>query len=330
MDPGSTPVAARTRSSLDSFNNLLSRLPENNDHEHGRVRQHVADNLTRFKIWAGSIGAYHVDNRSADRRLREAPEIRQRLLELLDEVLEANEELLYLTGESHPVGLPAEENDGSLGVHADEDLIEICLTIGDVISSLLKVSGLLRKATGRDRYAKAVASKEPAFLEEFDIRHVECKYPKVSRSPKLAEKLGRANVLRRQYLRYARKHHDRLAHDPIRPVRPDVVPTGPTNALSVSGIQQRTLTSSRPTLGQTDASTLLVDLSPEIKSGGFDTEDVEELQSQATSVMTSNAGYSEREGLEVIPLSDISKDGHPFECPYCWTIVQSQRQRSWK
>ena len=107
MDPGSTPVAARTRSSLDSFNNLLSRLPDNNDHEHGGVREHVVINLTRFKIWAGSIGAYHVDTRSADHRLREAPEIPQRLLELLDEVLEADEEFLAnLSGESHLLELP--------------------------------------------------------------------------------------------------------------------------------------------------------------------------------------------------------------------------------
>ena len=108
MDPGSTPVAARTRSSLDSFNNLLlSRLPENNEHEHIRVRQHVVDNLIRFKIWAGSIGACHVDTRSADHRLREAPEIPQRLLELLDEVLEANEEIFAnLPGESHLLELP--------------------------------------------------------------------------------------------------------------------------------------------------------------------------------------------------------------------------------
>lgn len=295
MDPGSTPVAARTRSSLDSFNDLLSRLPDNNDHEHGGVREHVVINLTRFNIWAGSIGAYHVDTRSADHRLREAPEIPQRLLELLDEVLEANEEFLGIFPERVPCW--SSRHDGNLDVHADEDLIELCLTIGDVMSSLLKVPGLLRKATCRDGYAKAVAPREPTFLEEFDIGHVKCKSPKVSRSPKLAEKLGRANVLRRQYRGYARKHHDRLAHDPIRPMRPVVVSVGATNTLSVSGIEQRTLTSGRPTLGQTEASSLLVDRLTQIESGGFDVENLEELQAQATSVMTSNADYREHEGL---------------------------------
>lgn len=339
MDAGSNrtaPVADKTRATLVSFYNLLWHLPDktldSNDNEHVKVREHVFDNLTRFKIWAGSIGAYHVDNKSADYRVREAPEIRQHLFELLNEVVEANEDLLAaLTDERQPdVEVSGVDGEECLALDANEELTEICLTVGDVISSLLKVSGLLRKSTGRDRYAKAAATNEPAYLEGFDIRHIECKYPKVSRTPGLAERLGRANILRRQYLRYARKHHDRLSHDPEHSSTPGVAPAARARTLSVSGIENRTLFSSRPTLAQTDASTLMVDCLPRNESGRFEIEDLEGSRSQATSVVTSNAGYREREGLEVIPLSDVSKDGRPFECPYCWTIIQSQRQSSWR
>ena len=43
----------------------------------------------RFKIWSGNVGAHRTDNSSLDYRLREAMTLRDRVTELLDELLEA-------------------------------------------------------------------------------------------------------------------------------------------------------------------------------------------------------------------------------------------------
>jgi len=43
----------------------------------------------RFKIWSGNVGAHRTDNSSLDYRLREAMALRDRVTELLDELLES-------------------------------------------------------------------------------------------------------------------------------------------------------------------------------------------------------------------------------------------------
>jgi hypothetical protein len=55
-------------------------------HEQDQFHQSVLrDNLDRFKLWAGSLGAFHSssDPRSLEHRLRKAPQVRSRVHDLL-------------------------------------------------------------------------------------------------------------------------------------------------------------------------------------------------------------------------------------------------------
>jgi hypothetical protein len=169
------------------------------------------DGRSRYHIWASNLGSFHpgTDRRSADHRLREAPEVVERIVELLDELTEINSDILEIVSGDRTNRQMSESDDVS---ESSDELSELSLSVGDVITSLFKVSMLVKKATARDRYAKAASAKEHAFLADFDIRHVADKYPKLRTRPWLLERLGKAITQRRQFLRYCRNHKHRIAH----------------------------------------------------------------------------------------------------------------------
>jgi hypothetical protein len=147
--------------------------------------------------------------RSAEYRLREAPEVVERIVELLDELAEINNDIFEIVSGSRTNRQISESEDD---LESSDELSELTLSVGDIITSLFKVSMLVQKATTRDRYAKAASAKDAAFLAEFDIRHVADKYPKLRAQPWLLKRLGHAITQRRQFLRYCRNHKNRIAH----------------------------------------------------------------------------------------------------------------------
>lgn len=169
------------------------------------------DGHSRYNIWALNLGSFHpgTDRRSADYRLREAPEVVERIVELLDELTEINSDILEIVSDLRTNREISESDDD---LESSDELSELNLSVGDIITSLFKVSMLVKKATTRDRYAKAASAKEAAFLTEFDTRHVADKYPKLRTQPWLLERLGKAITQRRQFLRYCRNHKHRIAH----------------------------------------------------------------------------------------------------------------------
>jgi hypothetical protein len=84
----------------------------------------------------------------------------------------------------------------------------------------------------------------------------------------------------------------------------------------------------RPTLSPTTASTLYPDKI--VREDLQDLDDGDDAVSQVTSVAYSHVN-SEDPGLLHVPrLEDIANGGQPFECPFCFGIVQAKRQRSWR
>ena len=328
------PIAARTRTCLESFDAVHNSITNSGPTSIGDdERDAILDCHSRFRLWAGNIGAYQVDARSIDHRLKDAPEVTQRVLELLEEIIEGTEEIhAIVSGQREDAAaVLVETEDLASGEEDSTELLEICLASGDAITSLLKISGLLRKATGRDRFAKAAAAaRDDAFPALFDVMHVEAKFPKVKESPGLSDRLGTANVQRRQYLRYARDHHERLAHDKILRAEAQVT-TAPleTTLRDLRRDQGPKTLHSRPTLAPTKASTLDMNLMPANAIQKIEAYDLDDAVSQTTTVFTSAADDGDA-NLDVIKLSEVCKDGQPFECPYCRTVVQTKSQRSWR
>ena len=143
--------------------------------------------------------------------------MREHIVQLLQALLSCNDDLYQITS-----GM---RQDGSLQAYATDDLDvefllddvpqseadELTLNVADIVTNLMKVSALRRKATKRDRYERAFSANSQPILTEIDTRHVADKFPKVRAHRWLVERLGKAIVQRRQFLLYAREHRDRLA-----------------------------------------------------------------------------------------------------------------------
>ena len=210
------------------------------------------------------------------------------------------------------------------------ELEELLESSSDTITSLFKISVLVKSATTRDRYAKAAKAQGEPFDARFDISHVGHKFPRIHRTVWLERRLGKAITQRRQYLRYCRQHRDRLdaqhkvadVGENARDRQPTVVRKPVEEAQEATKSQNQSL---KPpsTFAITTASTLLVN--------NFDSleKPPDEVQSQ-TSYATSINEDESSDNLRVPPLPDEAVRGLPFECPYCWAPQLIKTRRAWK
>ncbi len=322
MELSPSPVHDRTIKCLAGFVSLKTATTRS-------VRSAVEDNDARFRIWAGNLGALQRSSSkaSADYRLKEAPEVASRIPEILEDICETHEDLqTALTPGAQPSEDEDEDDEGDVA-H------DLCLSVGDSITSLLKVSALLRKATTRDRYALAAASKHDTLPQEygyFDDRHVCEKFPKVLEQPWLRERLSSAITQRRRYLRYAQGHHKRIAKDAfIATIQPSSAPNEALRAI-LRTADNRSLGNTLTTAGgSTKASTLQIDRVAAMSFTEPDADDDDNV-SVATTFITNAPENEGASRANVAKLDGLTKNHEPFECPYCRGVVQFKHQRAWK
>ncbi|OCK77568.1 hypothetical protein K432DRAFT_303903, partial [Lepidopterella palustris CBS 459.81] len=181
----------------------------------------------------------------------------------------------------------------------DHRLRESPKSAKETLNNLFRISIIIRNASPRDRFAKALTARLNPFNDQFDISHVGHKYSLLETPEKqwLKERLGKAITQRRQFLRYARDHRDKAGFTNY---------TGPTS-----------------TLAPTNASTLLLSA---LENKGDDFEDNRSQTSYAMSI-----GDEDEDSKARLPrLEDVSRGMSPFECPFCWTIQDLRKESSWK
>ena len=155
--------------------------------------------------------------------MRRAPEVRDHIIQLLTALTSCNNDIWDIASGARQDGsslaheLEDYDDDLFLDHQPQSEALELALNVADVVTNLMKVSALIRKATTRDRYARAYSENEIPFLTEFDARHVADKFPKTVAHSWLLDRLGKANARRRLYLRYARDHRDRLGEVSLLP-----------------------------------------------------------------------------------------------------------------
>ncbi|KAL9059843.1 MAG: hypothetical protein Q9162_000913 [Coniocarpon cinnabarinum] len=164
------------------------------------------DNLGRFRLWAGNIGALHTGRSSLSNRLGTSRLV-QEISRLLDQLKES---LQYLVGDQGGEALEAEDYD------------DIFDTMALTITSLLKTSALIRHNPERDPW-KRILSRPPWLSQPMTDNALQ-RWPKLSRSPWLADRLGLANSRRRQFFQYREEHVAKLA----KPAQDEVSETVPT------------------------------------------------------------------------------------------------------
>jgi hypothetical protein len=310
---------------------------------------HLEDQLGRLRVWAGNIGAHKVGKASLDYRLREASHIKERIIRLLSDLEIAIEDAKAIICGERPARDDASDSDSS----ADEDntletwtrdvdsrshaskpteLQQILLTdVPEIITCLYKLSQTIRNPAPHDRYVKS-ASIDTSHFEFWDIQHTENKFPNAPHF--LAVRLGKAISRRRQYLKYCDRHRRKLGQDidlPRLPTitrkPPDTVPVpqffqndGPPATVQVDAVEPSELATT--VLTQTTATT-------------FTASNIEvevEVESDSGQTQTSYAPSESEDGrpkLRPPPPPKQFYDNQPFECPFCFVIVNVKSIRSW-
>ncbi|KAF5237772.1 hypothetical protein FANTH_10647 [Fusarium anthophilum] len=269
----------------------------------------LQNELSRFKVWSGNIGAHRKGRSSLDHRLRDASNIREQVVELLEDLRESlNDARGILTGQLTPwdQDLPLAEfpDDGSddepleFDLSGPSELSQIFTAIVEDINCLFRLSLSIHNPSPHDRFKKACLTDTSGY-EPFDVQHV-CN--KLSKAPiPIAERLGKAISRRRQYFKYRELHHEKLA-----------------SGLEFDGKDQ---------MQSTVASSLPKKLNPnEPIPLAEDLDDASDTGISQTSWATS-AAHPEKRKIPALPAE--AKNG-PFECPFCFMMISVLSRNHWK
>jgi hypothetical protein len=220
-------------------------------------------------------------------------------------------------------------------------------SLEDTVRRLFLISSLIAKSTTRDKFARAeVTCRELQIYVSYDISHVQekLKIRNVHKEQKagqeghrnaecqenqwLAERLGRVNTKRRQFIAYSRSHRAALNKEvnnngalPGKDIgyRP-ALPISENGSAGKSACFTEDVKSS---IAQTKASTL-ADMDANVFDYGCD--DARSTTTVAVSIMDDQA-FS---GLKVPPLAYYTELGEFFICPLCQTSQRFNGQEAWR
>ncbi|EXL40159.1 hypothetical protein FOCG_17262 [Fusarium oxysporum f. sp. radicis-lycopersici 26381] len=296
------------RDQLKVFITQLNEKSESEPTVPGLSVAAVTDASERFKLWAGSVGAFLGPTRklSLDYRLSGTPEIRYEILRQLEDILGATHDLLNIicgTRENRNItlSLAVEQEAASRPSAISPPLSEsqmILEIISESISSLFRIGILVRKATSRDRFSQALQVSDLTFSKEADISYVRQKHPKLGQGW-LSTRLGGAVAKRRQFIAYSRDHKSRLGGD--------------ESINDYSASRTEILSSKATTIAP------CIDLRTQ-----------EEEEFDALSLVTASTMMDSSSLLRLPSLADLSREGEPFECPICFMLLSFQREKTWK
>jgi hypothetical protein len=189
-------------------------------------------------------------------------------------------------------------------------------SLENTIQRLFTISSLIAKSVTQDIFVEAEARCNLQVYEPHDISHVKEKFTKTrGQSPWLADRLGRANTKRRQFIAYARLA---LPTDALA----DAGETGFHKEPSAEGSLKRTETFPPPIL-QTEASRILDEES------GLSGNDFEDDRS-CSSVVTSIVHDRDSSDPAIPELLQYTNTDDPVMCPMCHTPQRITNETSWK
>lgn len=362
-------LAASSIECAQLLNILSSLLHDPHSRARSNLEQAaIEDQYGRFNIWAGNLGAFQrlPAKSSLDHRLRESLKLATQIQELLQDLYDALQSIHAIaSGEKPNRQYDADEEDEdedededenedeTVHENADKDrgpkeeddelsdsearhitpcseAEELFKSVKETIASLFRMSIIIRKASPRDRFARAQSSRQAPFDESFDIKHVAQKHPLLDSEGKLwlKERLGKAITQRRQYLRYAREHRNKLSKDVSDLWQPGYEQKQTPAYLAASAMPmsqggQTNTTKPTSTLAPTAASTLFF---ANIQMSEKDSADNRSQTSYALSLGDKEDDLQ----LQFPRLVDVAQGSSTFECPLCWNIQSIQSESSWR
>ncbi|KAF5227593.1 hypothetical protein FANTH_14728 [Fusarium anthophilum] len=292
-------IATAVAKCIDCFSNIL-RVPKSLACNSPTFERDMADQQTRFNVWAGNIGAHRTGPSSLDYRLRDSSNIKDRVLSLLKDLVELIQDAHdILMGTEVPWDQITADEEFDESDDPDTELDQISADVADVVNCLLRLSVAIRNPAPHDRFIKS-HSIDTSHYEIFDIQHVSSKFRTIE--PLLAERLGKAISRRRQFFNYRLAHRTKLSQ-----------------GLTHEGGDGETIASSLP------------DYLKDAASGG------QPLPIDAIGGEGSDSGFSQTsyatsltdvDQCRIPRLPKESSDG-PFECPFCYTIIVADTRSSY-
>lgn len=332
---GPGAIARNVHIVLRSFRSLVDfSNDENGFNDRHQSPPKFENEQTRFKMWAGNLGAHQSGRASLDYRLREAPHIHEQIINLLIDLSESLQEAL----DGHQTPSPPDNLDqlseDSFTDSEDDDtppqdrLSTLYNDIKEVIDCLLRLSVATANPAPHERVRVLGAGhfEDVSFRRTYDIGYVQDKFPNMP--TELAEILGKALTRRRQFFKYREAHHAKLASGL------ETIHDGHSREKDTSRteIVSKTVASSLPEHLKT-----LRDI--DLKACVFDEDNRSDTMMSQTSYATS-AGFlaGDLDGqtqkppppLRVPPLPAAAEEGEPFECPFCYRMVSASTRAAWK
>ncbi|KAI1874068.1 uncharacterized protein JN550_002647 [Neoarthrinium moseri] len=308
----STTIAEHVLSCFESFKSI--RAAEHSTKSECKIR----DQLPRFKVWTGNIGAHQRGKSSLDYRLRDASHLTSQVKNLLQDLKSSLDNACsILDGSKLPWDEELSEDDDdddddddytkapeddNIGFTTEMD--QISADVAEVINCLMNLSVSIRNPAPHDRFRGSIKT-DASFYEPSDIAHVKAKY--ANADPKLVTLLGKANTRRRQYFKYRESHHQKLSRN----LDLDY------DAHKSRSEQQSTIASSIPAAIKAEPLHLA------------DTVDADELSDSGFTQTSyaSSAQTSDRPRLPALP--SHSADG-PFQCPFCFMMITVTTSYAWR
>jgi hypothetical protein len=338
-------IASAFTTCLRSFERVV-KVSTNQDTFSDQVSpSHLEDQLGRLRVWAGNIGAHKVGKASLDYRLKEASHIKERIVQLLSDLeISIEDARSIIFGER-----PAREDGSDSDTSADEgntletqtrsnnsqsqasrptELQQILLTdVPEIITCLYKLSQAIRNPAPHDRYLKST-SIDTSHFEFWDIQHIENKFPNAPNF--LAIRLGKAISRRRQYLKYCDKHRRKLGQDIDPPRLPAIIRKVPKTVLAPQFFQNdEPLTKVDAVEPSEVATTVLTQTTATTFTASNIEVEVESDSGQTQTSYTPSESADEGPKPRPPPPPKQFHDNQPFECPFCFTIVNVKSIRSW-
>ncbi|KAH7152101.1 hypothetical protein B0J13DRAFT_255243 [Dactylonectria estremocensis] len=297
------------------------------------------EEMMRFKMWSGNLGAHQRGRVSLDHRLKNEPHLREKVLYLLKDLCESLQDALALVSHQPP-SWQTKEDDGEASCRghssdsaltdsdSDSDSPELGLLktqtdVGEAIDCLLRLSVAIANPAPHERVPDLGIgpSDDVSFYETFDIQRVRDKFPKIS--AELAETLGKSITRRRQFFKYREAHHTKLSAG-LEEMLNRETDTSHTEIVS------KTVASSLPNyLKQLTNIDLTMDV---IDEDGQSETGMSQTTYATTAGLLEDANEPEKRSppaLKVPPLPEAAKKGN-FECPFCYRMISTSSWRAWK
>ena len=291
-----TSISAILVPCLKSFNQLqeqVERLDYSREAEVSAASWR--DELGRLRVWAANIGAHQTGQSSLDFRLRDASHISKQVTKLLRDLEQSLHDILdEISGDRTDV---LEDDDFWPGEESTTELQQLHEEVINIIDCLYQLSMLIRKPAEHDMLVGSRMGDMTQF-EFYDKEHVRNLHPRTEEQ--IGQRLGSAITRRRKYLFYRERHHKKLEK----------------GIEEVQGIR-------RATTGSVISETIATD---------FQTPNIEfEETSSNSDVSQTSYAPSLIEGgrVTIPPPPRDSVGGKPFECPYCFFVIDIKSTRAW-